>query len=37
MNEKLSALMDGELDRGDALIAIKTLGQDVQQRGDWDC
>ncbi len=37
MNEKLSALMDGELDRGDAIAAIKTLGQDVQQRGDWDC
>jgi sigma-E factor negative regulatory protein RseA len=37
MNEKLSALMDGELDRGDALAAIKTLGQDAQQRGDWDC
>jgi sigma-E factor negative regulatory protein RseA len=37
MNEKLSALMDGELDRGEAMAAIKTLGQDVQQRGDWDC
>ncbi len=37
MNEKLSALMDGELDRTDALAAIKTLGQDAQQRGDWDC
>ncbi len=37
MNEKLSALMDGELDRGDAMVAIKTLGQDSQQRGDWDC
>ncbi len=37
MNEKLSALMDGELDRGDAIAAIKTLGQDVHQRGDWDC
>jgi sigma-E factor negative regulatory protein RseA len=37
MNEKLSALMDGELDRTDALTAIKTLGQDAQQRGDWDC
>ncbi len=37
MNEKLSALMDGELDRSDAIAAIKTLGQDVQQRGDWDC
>ena len=37
MNEKLSALMDGELDRTDALTAIKTLGQDAHQRGDWDC
>lgn len=37
MNEKLSALMDGELDRTDALVAIKTLGQDAHQRGDWDC
>ena len=37
MNEKLSALMDGELDRGEAIAAIKTLGQDAQQRGDWDC
>lgn len=37
MNEKLSALMDGELDRSDALATIKTLGQDAQQRGDWDC
>lgn len=37
MNEKLSALMDGELDRTDALAAIKTLGQDAEQRGDWDC
>ena len=37
MNEKLSALMDGELDRREAIAAIKTLGQDVQQRGDWDC
>ena len=37
MNEKLSALMDGELDRTDALTAIKTLGQDAHQRSDWDC
>jgi sigma-E factor negative regulatory protein RseA len=37
MNEKLSALMDGELDRSDALAVIKSLGQDAEQRSDWDC
>jgi sigma-E factor negative regulatory protein RseA len=36
MNEKLSALMDGELDRSEALAVIKSLGQDADQRGDWD-
>ena len=36
-NEKLSALMDGELARDDALAVIKTLGQNDAQRGNWDC
>ncbi len=36
-NEKLSALMDGELTRDDALAVIKALGQNDSQRGDWDC
>jgi sigma-E factor negative regulatory protein RseA len=37
MNEKLSALVDGELDRSDALAVIKSLGQDAEARTDWDC
>jgi sigma-E factor negative regulatory protein RseA len=37
MNEKLSALMDGELDRAEALAVIRQLGQDTEQRSDWDC
>jgi sigma-E factor negative regulatory protein RseA len=37
MNEKLSALMDGELDRDTAVLAIKTLGGNDEQRKDWDC
>lgn len=37
MNEKLSALMDGELDRSDALAEIKSLGQNAEARADWDC
>lgn len=37
MNEKLSALMDGELDRDAAAIAIKALGSNDAQRQDWDC
>lgn len=36
MNEKLSALMDGELARDEAHIAIKTLGADGAQREHWD-
>jgi sigma-E factor negative regulatory protein RseA len=36
MNEKLSALMDGELDRDDAHRAIKALGADTAQRECWD-
>lgn len=36
MNEKLSALMDGELARDEAQIVIKTLGADELQRESWD-
>lgn len=36
MNEKLSALMDGELDHDQARSVIKTLGSDHQSREQWD-
>lgn len=36
MNEKLSALMDGELARDEARAVIKTLGVDQAQREHWD-
>jgi sigma-E factor negative regulatory protein RseA len=36
MNEKLSALMDGELARNEAQGVIKTLGADSAQRESWD-
>ena len=36
MNEKLSALMDGELARDEAQRVIKTLGADLAQRESWD-
>ncbi|MEP7156805.1 MAG: sigma-E factor negative regulatory protein [Betaproteobacteria bacterium] len=36
MNEKLSALMDGELAREDAQNVIKTLGADESHRQSWD-
>lgn len=36
MNEKLSALMDGELARDEAQDVIKTLGADSAQRESWD-
>jgi sigma-E factor negative regulatory protein RseA len=36
MNEKLSALMDGELDHGDAKRVIKSLGSDDVSRLHWD-
>ncbi len=36
MNEKLSALMDGELAREEAQVIIKTLGADELQRDSWD-
>jgi len=35
MNEKLSALMDGELTRDEAQGVIKTLGSDPTQRESW--
>lgn len=37
MNEKLSALMDGELDRDAAAVTIKALGSSDAHRKDWDC
>ena len=37
MNEKLSALVDGELDCDSAAIVIKSLGANVAHREDWDC
>lgn len=37
MNEKLSALMDGELDCDSAAAVIKALGANGEQRHDWDC
>ena len=36
MNEKLSALMDGELDQGEARTVIKSLGSDDVSRAHWD-
>lgn len=36
MNEKLSALMDGELDRDQARTVIKSLGSDDGSRDHWD-
>lgn len=36
MNEKLSALMDGELARDEAHGVIRKLGADAQHRADWD-
>lgn len=36
MNEKISALMDGELDAEEAARIIKTLAADDTRRGDWD-
>ncbi|MBL8513159.1 MAG: sigma-E factor negative regulatory protein [Betaproteobacteria bacterium] len=37
MNEKISALMDGELIREDASRVIKSLGADAAGRDQWDC
>lgn len=36
MNEKISTLMDGELDRDAAMQAIRHLGQDYGRRETWD-
>lgn len=36
MNEKLSALMDGELDHDQARSAIKSLGSDDASRDEWN-
>jgi negative regulator of sigma E activity len=36
MSEKLSALMDGELPRDEAMYVIKVLGSDSAQRENWD-
>lgn len=36
MNEKLSALMDGELDHDQARTVIKSLGSDAVSRDRWD-
>ncbi|MCY7388324.1 MAG: sigma-E factor negative regulatory protein [Burkholderiales bacterium] len=36
MNEKLSALMDGELDHHQARTVIKSLGCDEASRAHWD-
>jgi sigma-E factor negative regulatory protein RseA len=36
MNEKLSALMDGELSRDEAHKVIKNLGGDAARREEWD-
>jgi sigma-E factor negative regulatory protein RseA len=36
MNEKLSALMDGELSRDEAHKVIKNLGSDAVRREEWD-
>ena len=36
MNEKLSALMDGELDQEQARTVIKSLGSDDLSRQHWD-
>ncbi len=37
MNEKISALMDGELAREEASRVIKSLGADAAGRSEWDC
>jgi sigma-E factor negative regulatory protein RseA len=36
MNEKISTLMDGELERDEALQAIRHLGNDAARRATWD-
>ncbi len=36
MNEKMSCLMDGELDRDEAHVAIRQLGADASMREQWE-
>jgi negative regulator of sigma E activity len=36
MNEKISTLMDGELERDEAMQTIRHLGQDKSRRALWD-
>lgn len=36
MNEKLSALMDGELEREEAQQVIRSMGNDAARRACWD-
>lgn len=36
MNEKISALMDGELGRDEATQVIRGLGSDAERRESWD-
>lgn len=36
MNDKISALMDGELDREEAARVIRSIGSDATRRDDWD-
>jgi len=36
MNEKISTLMDGELERDEAMQAIRQLGHDANRRDLWD-
>ena len=36
MNDKISTLLDGELDREEAVETIRHLGADAQRRLTWD-
>ncbi len=36
MNDKISTLLDGELDREEAIATIRHLGADAQRRATWD-
>lgn len=37
MNDRISALVDGELSRDEALATIKSLGASEAARAEWDC
>ncbi|MBL8511723.1 MAG: sigma-E factor negative regulatory protein [Betaproteobacteria bacterium] len=37
MNEKLSALMDGELSRDEAVVIIKAAADNDDAHAEWDC